>query len=192
MNRIWTAALVFAAVGMSGCGPDGVQQWVVAEVSRQIVAGPSADCSQTQANVAVTFANKDEVITVYQGDSAKYYLDLGSGVTIEGTKNGSTYQFAYNSTVQRLDNVNNPSFQITDISTASITLTTDGNLIKGNYNTDNKTTCDNKDTSNACNIVLPKAQDCIEQGTLQGTKLNNPQFEQATSAPGGSGPSAPN
>jgi hypothetical protein len=190
MKRVMGAILAVAS--LSGCGSPPLRQWIVASVSNQVQAGPSASCGAVPDNTALTYGNADALWSMYQGDDTHYYLDRGDGKAIEGTLTGGIYSFAYSTLEDDTDPADQPKWETKHVVNVSIKLTPDGTKVKGSYTFEDKTTCDNlQSNQDACLFRLPKVIDCIQTGNIQGAELDSPKWVRASQVPTGSGPSQP-
>jgi hypothetical protein len=179
--------------GLSACGGGGnPREYVLTLVNEEKVAGANAKCpGAPDPNVDIsTPFNNDGDVFVYQGDATHWYLDNGSRV-LEGTLTSGTFTFKYDETFEDRDNQNPTSPHYDDVKSKSqqIQFKEDGSNITGTYSAEDKETCAvlTNDNINWCQGFLvdgTNAKDCITSGSIQGVRLPDPKFVQATSNPG--------
>lgn len=188
MKQILAAALLLA--GATACGGgNNIKQFVVAIGNEQTVAGPNADCPNTDPKVRAVAFNSDGVITIFEGQKDKWYLDTGK-TTIEGTLSNGTYSFSGSTLEDRIEpSLSNKAFEVKDLSTTQISFKVDGNTLTGSVTTEHKKTCDNLTNGTPCKLAGEPTSsgntlDCLGTANLSGVQLDDPSYKYKTTTPG--------
>lgn len=193
MKRILGATI---ALALTGCGAD-MRQFAIAQVNKKVVVGPNAQCGEAPDRISTTRVNEDNVYTVYEGASGKFYLVTEEG-TFEGALANGAYTFKGEDLYEEIKpGLDNQRSKEVGTKTWQYVLTPDDGIlgngtVKGTFQKTDKQQCIDLNGNRDCQGgSLSKTKECITTADLQGTELDSASFVRGTSVPNGTGPKSP-